>query len=74
MMTTVPDYESNQYAFHVLRVGAALVRKCDNASVYFQPGDCAAEAEEQAAHCFEAAEMFPGEHVRCFNRWAGEYF
>lgn len=71
---TAPLCESNRFAFYVLRVGSTLVRKSDNASVYFQPGDDTAQAEENAAHCFEVPEMFPGEGTRVFNQWAAEYF
>ena len=66
--------ETDRFAFHVLRVGVALVRKSDNASVYFQPGDDANRAEAEANHCFDVAEMTPGENDRLFNRWAARYF
>jgi hypothetical protein len=69
-----PEHETNQYAFFMLRVGATLVRKRDNASVYFQPGDDTARAESEAAHCFAHSDMYPGESVRVFNQWAGNYF
>ena len=69
-----PEYESNQYAFYRLRAGASLVRKRDNASVYFRPGDDTATAEANAAHCFAPPDMFPGESARVFNQWAAEYF
>lgn len=69
-----PEYESNQYAFYRLRVGASLVRKRDNTSVYFRPGDDTATAEANATHCFAHPDMFPGESVRVFNQWAAEYF
>lgn len=69
-----PDFESNRFAFYELRVGATLVDKRTNASVYFQPGDDADAASEEAAHCFECPEMYPGENIRIFNRWADQYF
>jgi hypothetical protein len=66
-------HETSRYAFHVLRVGATIVRKSDNASVYFQPGDDTAHAITQADHCFATAEAWPGENARVFNRWCNEY-
>lgn len=69
-----PTYESKRYAFHVLRVGATLIRKRDGRSVYFQPGDDTAYAIEQVEHCFSVPEMFEGENNRVFDAWASEYF
>ena len=66
-------HETDRYAFHAMRVGAAIVRKADNASVYFQPGDDAARAIENAEHCYAHDEMTPGENDRLFNRWCDEY-
>lgn len=71
---TAPTYASGRYEFHVCRVGSTLIRKLDSRSVYFQPGDCDAEARENVEHCFEHDEMTPGENVRTFDRWASEYF
>lgn len=69
-----PAYESTRYAFYFCRVGSTLVRKSDNRSVYFQPGDCDAKARENVEHCFEHTEAWPGENDRVFNHWAAEYF
>lgn len=74
MSVRAPLAESNRFAFYVLSAGATLVRKSDNASVYFQPGDDANRATEEAEHCFAIPDMFPGEGVRLFNQWAAEYF
>lgn len=71
---TAPTHETNRFAFYVMRVGSSIVRKSDNASVYFQPGDDTADAEANANHCFAHPDMFPGENVRVFNQWAGQYF
>lgn len=71
---TAPLHETGRYAFHVLRAGATLIRKRDNASVYFQPGDDTAGAEANAAHCFEHPDMFPREGEKLFDQWAGQYF
>lgn len=70
----VPTHETSQFAFYILRVGSTLVRKCDNTSVYFQPGDDSARAESNAGHCFACPDMVPGEGNRVFNRWASQYF
>lgn len=66
-------HESNRYAFHAMRVGACIVRKRDGASVYFQPGDDAARAIENADHCFALTEAWPGENCQVFDRWCSEY-
>lgn len=71
---TTPHTETDRFAFYMLRVGATLVRKSDNASVYFQPGDDTADAERNAEHCFEHDEMWKGENMKVFNQWAGQYF
>ncbi|AKR54344.1 hypothetical protein XM25_00695 [Devosia sp. H5989] len=71
---TLPRHETNRFAFYTLRVGATLVRKADDASVYFQPGDDTATAEANADHCFAHADMWPGENARLFDQWAGQYF
>lgn len=73
-MPRTPTYESNRFAFYELRVGAALVRKRDNRSVYFRPGDDTSRALEDVAHCRDVPEMHPGENLQVFDRWAREYF
>ena len=69
-----PAYESGRYAFYVLRVRATIVRKRDNASVYFQPGDDTARAEQDAERCIALSEMYPDENTKIFDRWCAEYF
>ena len=69
-----PHIQTSRYAFYLHRVGTSLVRKADNASVYFQPGDDTAHAEENAEHCHDGAEMYEGEGDRVFDQWAGQYF
>jgi len=70
----LPRHETTRFAFHTLRVGATLVRKSDNASVYFQPGDDTSDAEQNADHCFDHADMFPREGEKLFDQWANQYF
>lgn len=59
--------QSNLYAFHANRVGATLIRKADNASVYFQPGDAANEAIDLMTG---ALSELP---IAYFNRWCDDY-
>lgn len=70
----IPRVETKNFAFYVMRVGAALIRLSDSKSVYFQPGDDAASATENADHCFAVAEMVPGENEKLFDQWAAQYF
>lgn len=70
----LPTFETNRFAFYELRVGATIVRKRDNASVYFQPGDDTADAIRNVEHCADVPEMYPGENGRVFDRWASDYF
>lgn len=70
----LPCHESNRFAFYILNAGAAIVRRRDNKSVYFQPGDDTARAVASADHCFGTAEMFPGENAGVFNQWCADHF
>ena len=63
-------YESSNFAFHVLRVGSTLIRKADNASVYFQPGDDTSIAIDTV----DALEEVPAERSDViFDMWCGEF-
>lgn len=70
----IPMYQGEAFAFHQLRVGAAIVRRGDNASVYFQPGDDTAEAIAAVGGIFDMPEMWPGENREVFDRWASQFF
>ena len=73
MKHRAPIFETKRYAFYTLHVGSTLVRKLDNASVYFQPGDDTAQAIENVEHCANVPEMYQGENAKVFDRWAREY-
>jgi hypothetical protein len=70
----IPTYESNAFAFHLMRIGSTLIRKRDGKSVYFQPGDCDAKARESVEHAFALPEAWSGENSAVFDRFAREYF
>lgn len=67
----MPAYhESAHYAFHVLRVGSTIIRKADNASVYFQPGDDTAIAIDTV----DALSEIPADRADViFDMWCGEF-
>lgn len=67
-------HESDRFSFYMLRVGATIVRKRDNASVYFQPGDDTALALSDVDSCAKAQEAWRGENEEIFNRWCAQYF
>jgi len=59
--------QSDLYAFHANRVGATLIRKADNASVYFQPGDAANDAIDLMTGTL--CEL----PIAYFDRWCDDY-
>jgi len=61
-------YETEKYTFATQRGGgASITRKRDNTSVFFQPGDDAAEAIENVEGVYsQLAPIY-------FNSWCDEY-
>lgn len=72
--TSVWAHETMRFAFRKLKSGSALYNKKTGLWSYFPPGRFDDHARENAMHCFEGDEMFPGEHAETFNRWAAQYF
>lgn len=66
-------YETTRFAFYEMRVGASIVRKRDNASVYFQPGDDTSHAVQDVCDCIAGEEMYKGERGNVFNEWCSNY-
>ena len=73
-MANAPYHESPQYAAHLLRVGATIIRKRDGKSVYFNPGDSTADFVKSIGHCLTFPEMWEGENNKVFNQWCGQFF
>lgn len=69
-----PEYETKRFAFYLLRVGATIVRKRDNRSVYFQPGDDTAAICRDVSIWTEHDEMTPGENDHVFDSMCDDYF
>lgn len=61
-------HETATYAFHLMRVGSCLIRKRDNASVYFQPGDATDDAVTSVSNCCTHQDA-----DQWFDRWCDQF-
>lgn len=67
----MPAYhETDTYAFHLMRVGASIIRKSDNTSVYFQPGDATQDALTAVCNCLTHPEPTATD---AFDQWCGNF-